>query len=252
MRLLIMTCSARKRNDEELLPAHERYDGPLWQVLRAYRREQPLLAVDLEVYVLSAEFGLISDDHPVPLYDQAMTQARAEALRPQAMERLSRLLSKPPDAVCFALSQRYLSALDGWRDLISAGTSATVTDGPLGTKLGQLRAWLEGRTWVATPEAAMRLTARAEPRGSATVRGRQITMTRAQVLEHARRALADDGTGSTSYRDWYVLIDGQPVAPKWLVSVLTGLPTTAFNAPDARRALLLLGFDVERVQREEL
>jgi ABC-type multidrug transport system ATPase subunit len=44
-----------------------------------------------------------------------------------------------------------------------------------------------------------------------------------------------------------VLLDGQPVAPKWLVSQLTGLPTSDFDASAARRVLLALGIDVEHV-----
>ncbi len=251
MRLLIMTCSARKRGGDAPLPAHERYDGPLWQVLRAYRREQPLFAGELAVHVLSAEFGLIPDTCPVPLYDQTMTGTRAEALRPQAVGRLAELLESRPAAVCLALSQRYLRALDGWQDLIPAGTAATVTDGPLGTKLGQLRAWLEGRVWTRDPEPPVRLVAGPQPRGAAIVAGVSLEMARDQVLEIARRALAEDSTGARRYHDWYVLVDGRPVAPKWLVGQLIGLPTTAFNASDARRALLALGFDVERVQREE-
>jgi hypothetical protein len=243
-----MTCSARKRADEGPLPARERYDGPLWQVLRAYQREQPIFAADLAVHVLSAEFGLIPDDHPVPPYDQTMTDARADELRAEATARLAELLGRGPEAVCLALSQRYLRALAGWEGLVPPGVAATVTDGPLGTKLGQLRAWLEGRVWAPPPEQPERLVAGEHPRGAATVGRVRIALTRDEALARARQALEEDGAGAERYRDWCVLIDGRPVAPKWLVSLLSGLPVSAFSTPDARRALLALGFDVERVR----
>jgi len=38
-RLLILSCSQRKRPDPSLLPAIERYNGPPFQVLRRYLRE---------------------------------------------------------------------------------------------------------------------------------------------------------------------------------------------------------------------
>lgn len=69
-RLLILKCSARKRGVEEPIPAIERYDGPLWQVLRSFLREQPLFATDIDIYVLSAAFGLIPASQPIVWYDQ--------------------------------------------------------------------------------------------------------------------------------------------------------------------------------------
>ncbi|NTU80213.1 MAG: hypothetical protein HGA45_12535 [Chloroflexales bacterium] len=58
MRLLILKCSAAKPGGPEPIPASERYGGPLWRVLRHYQRVQPIFAADLDVYGLSAEYGL--------------------------------------------------------------------------------------------------------------------------------------------------------------------------------------------------
>jgi hypothetical protein len=41
--MLILACSRRKRPDEGLLPAIERYDGPAFRVLRRFLREMPAL-----------------------------------------------------------------------------------------------------------------------------------------------------------------------------------------------------------------
>lgn len=54
-RLLILSCSRRKRLDTDLLPAIERYDGPAFRVLRRFLRERPFEAPD--VLILSAEHG---------------------------------------------------------------------------------------------------------------------------------------------------------------------------------------------------
>jgi len=58
-RLLILSCSQRKRPDPGLLPAIERYDGPVFQVVRRYLREQPAGSKQLDVFILSARYGLI-------------------------------------------------------------------------------------------------------------------------------------------------------------------------------------------------
>ncbi len=247
MRLLILKCSARKRGGEQPIPALERYDGPLWQVLRAYLREQPLFGAGLDVYVLSAAFGLIPASQPIPWYDQTMAPERADELRPEVLRRFAALMEMGYDQLCLGLSQRYLRAIAGWEAHVPPQVAVTLTDGPMGTKLGQLRAWLEGREWTAGGAPPERLVAGAAPRGEVTVAGVTLRMSRDEVLEAARRALEEDGAGAGRYRDWYVVVDGRQVAPKWLVGRLTGLPTSRFDAAAARRTLLALGLDVERV-----
>lgn len=244
-RLLILKCSSRKRGGPEPTPAAERYDGPLWQVLRSYLRAQPIFAADLTVCGLSAEYGLIPGDTPIPHYDRTMSPERADELRPQVLEAFRELLRGGYDDLCLGVSDRYLRAMAGWEGLVPAGTAVTITDGPMGAKLGQLRAWLEGRPW-APEERPAHLAAAAEPRGEAVLSGVRLQLSREEVLARGRAALAADGAGAGRYRDWYVLLDGRPVAAKWLAGVISGLPTSRFDAANARRVLLALGIDVER------
>jgi hypothetical protein len=68
-RLLILSCSQRKRPDAILLPALERYDGPMFRVLRKFLRENPSKELHPDVYILSAQFGLISADQLIPIPD---------------------------------------------------------------------------------------------------------------------------------------------------------------------------------------
>src|SRR5262245_21843162 len=106
-RLLILKCSARKRGGAEPIPPIERYDGPLWQVLRSFLLGQPLSAADLEVYVLSAAFGLIPAAQPIPWYDQTMAPERADVLRPAVLERFLELVGSHHSSLCLGLSHRY-------------------------------------------------------------------------------------------------------------------------------------------------
>jgi hypothetical protein len=248
-RLLILKCSARKRGEAELIPAIERYDGPLWQVLRSFVRAQPLFAADIDVYVLSAGFGLISAARSIPWYDQTMAPERADELRPMALACFHNLMDAGYSDLCLGLSHRYLRAMQGWEALVPMDMRVTLTDGPMGTKLGQLRAWLEGRAWAPSGERPERLESGDRPRGEVVICGVTLRMSRDEVLARGRQALAVDGRGAQRYRDWYVLLDGAPVAPKWLVSLISGLPMSAFDASAARRVLLALGLDIEAVSR---
>jgi hypothetical protein len=52
-RLLIAACSQRKRADEGLLPAIERYDGPVYRVLRRFLRQHPSKPPGIYITILS-------------------------------------------------------------------------------------------------------------------------------------------------------------------------------------------------------
>lgn len=76
-RLLIIACTATKRRDVRLLPAIDRYCGPSFRVLRRWLSDHPEAAARLDVCILSAEFGLVPANQPIPDYDRRMTAARA-------------------------------------------------------------------------------------------------------------------------------------------------------------------------------
>ncbi len=86
--LLILSCSQRKRDDPAELPAIERYDGPTFRTLRKARREG-YWPHNLEVLILSAEFGLIEAETPIPWYDRLMDRKRAIELRPPVSQALA-------------------------------------------------------------------------------------------------------------------------------------------------------------------
>ncbi len=247
MRLLILHCSARKHGPAEPCPAIERYAGPPWQVVRRFQRELPLLATDLHLYGLSAKYGLIPSSQRIPDYDQTMDATQADVLHPQVLAGFTKLMGDGYTQLCLGLSNRYLRALDGWKALVPTNVTYTVTDGPMGVKLAQLCAWLEGRVWQ--PQARpTHLAAPATPRGTVVLAGVPLALSREEVLMRGRTALGLDGQHAARYRDWYVLLDDVPVSAKWLVSVISGVPTTKFDSANARRVLLALGVAVERAE----
>lgn len=106
-RLLILGCTATKKSNADRMPAIERYDGPTFRVLRKALREEAVS--NLEVYVLSAKYGLIEANTPIANYDLKMTPNRAMELRPDVADVLSSMPSFRE--VYIELGRSYLTAL---------------------------------------------------------------------------------------------------------------------------------------------
>lgn len=239
-RLLILSCSKAKTADDGLLPAIDRYDGPTFRVLRRYLRERPDPA--LQVYVLSAEFGLIAGDHPIPSYDREMTEARAQELRPLVGTTIVPLgigvepRIGEPQTLLVVASKAYLSVL---ADAAPDGgiPECCVAQGSQGGKLAALHDWLSGASPEINPPR--RYTGR-----PMRFRGVDVILDRADVLKLGTGKLPARATTLTA---WAVDLDGHRVAPKWLVSRATGVPVSRFTTRDALLLLSRLGIEIERL-----
>ena len=119
---LILPCSRRKRDPRSLpshiydndgtviAPAGAVYDGPLARIARKHAPYR-----DLDIWFLSARFGLIRASYPIPLYDQKMTAQQSTDI-----EWIGRRITLPwlrigagrYENVYTCLSRRYESALN--------------------------------------------------------------------------------------------------------------------------------------------
>ena len=239
-RLLLLACSKRKRSDVGLLPALERYDGPAYRVLRRYLRTNQ--AADLDIYIVSAELGLITADQFVQNYDRQMTPQRAEELRPALNDRLAELFSSHCYQEVFICAGRaYRNALAGCHGLATPLMPVRKASGSQGKQLSDLRAWLYQKVTVSSPSCA-------QDRRSQRIalRGREIVVTADEALDIARHGIASSSPEAPRYQAWYVPVDGLRIGPKWLVSQLTGLPVRAFHTGEARRVLEQIGVEVRQ------
>ena len=141
-RLLILSCSQRKYASHKPLPAIDRYNGPLFFVLRRFLRECPLQARLLDVYILSAKYGLIPADFPIAWYDRRMTLLRAVELESQVTTAFSDIIRTNYSSICFVLGKTYLKAFEGTQDLAPIHTKPIFAYGPIGKKQAQLKKWL--------------------------------------------------------------------------------------------------------------
>jgi len=74
--------------------------------------------------------------------------------------------------------------------------------------------------------------------------GQSFTQSRQAVLGAVRAAIAQGlPPEARRFNDWYLLVDGEQLSVKWVVSLVTGLPRNRFDSPSARRQLQKLGLE---------
>ena len=137
--LLLLSCSSSKRPyPAESIPAIERYTGVFFKVLKKWQREHPMSSGP-NVLIISAQFGVLAPETPIPYYDQRMTPARAALLAPSIQRALRKqLINQQYRRILVNLGRDYLRALDGFDGLIEAVWAS----GPIGIRARQLKVWL--------------------------------------------------------------------------------------------------------------
>jgi hypothetical protein len=262
-RCLILGCSRTKVDTSERLPAIQRYNGPAYRVIRRFLREASSASESLDIFILSAEFGLITADTRIPAYDRLMTVSRADELRPQVLSTVQDKIGLQPYSEIFlSMSKTYLRTLAGIDDLVHEGTEVVVSNEASGRQLTELKQWLWGLeerpvAWelpfsdgedanivpvVSLPTVQPKTTARV-----VVLRGRQIRMTTAAAISRLKHGLCEHQNEARKIRSWYVNIEGEKVSPKWAAQYLFGLPTSKFSAEEARRALQGLGLNCYKI-----
>ncbi len=155
MRLLILACSATKRIEQRAIPALFLYDGPAWRTLRAWLQPEGDQDADetkkaqLDIYAISAKYGILMAWEPIYPYDQQMDAARAAAIRTQRIglpsleEQVAWVQQhqRGYTSTMIAGGQRYQSIMPTY--LPSRYGTVSRTSGGIGTQLGQLKHWLE-------------------------------------------------------------------------------------------------------------
>lgn len=244
-RQIIISCSRRKRRERVKLPTLERYDGPAFRLLRSYLHNS---AESIEIFVLSAEFGLIPHTRLIPYYERRMTVARACELRGMIARQARCLLNAEASGsvqtrpLFINLGRDYREAFAPIYELFALNSIVTQADGSSGKRLAVMHDWLYGADSVLRQPPTHKVAT-----GRTSLRGVEIVQTPEQILAVARDKLMTASAVAFSYQAWYVPLDGQRVAPKWLVGQLTGLPVAAFHSDEARRVLSALGIEVTRV-----
>lgn len=239
-RLLILSCSRRKQTDEGLLPAIRRYDGPCFRVLRRYLKEKQSSDSAPDILILSAEHGLLSAQAEIAMYERRLTEQRVTELAAETQGRLQQYLqdNQPYAELLVCMGKDYQRILGGYVSYVPTETKVQIADGSIGAMQSMLYDWLHGK-----PPPALKSASTTRSRFGDVAQ----QLSREEVLQKARQSLSSiNSKQASSYRSWYVEIDGKRVAPKWLISQTMGLPVNSFVTDDARKILASLGIEVKR------
>lgn len=143
-KLLIISCSSKKNTTPGVLPAVDRYrPGAYYQILHGVPRDQwP------EIIVLSARYGFIQGNHPIPDYDQKMTSKVASELQQDrfSLLKLKRMIPSDCDDVLICAGKLYRRVvMPHLAQLFRPETQITSVYGGIGSQRSQLKAWLNNR-----------------------------------------------------------------------------------------------------------
>lgn len=140
--LLIISCSKRKKLTHEKRPAIEVYDGPIYRSLR--KRFNHISTLPVDIYIVSAKYGLITAESTIEHYDCQMTAERAVELRDVVLSELIKMIqNRSYKEILINLGSIYRVTIYGIEKYVPSGTQLTFTSGGIGQKTSQTISWLE-------------------------------------------------------------------------------------------------------------
>jgi len=140
--LLIISCSKRKKSMHESRPAIEVYDGPIYRALR--KRFGHVVTLPVDIYIVSAKYGLIEAKHEIEPYECEMTVRRAFELREAVSATLSGILQKKKYREVFVnVGAKYRVALGAIESAIGEDTRLAFAEGGIGQRTSQTIRWLQ-------------------------------------------------------------------------------------------------------------
>jgi len=139
-KLLIISCSQRKRNLQSLIPAMDLYDGPMYRMIRNFK---PIYYNGVDLMIVSAKYGLMQHNHRIRTYDKRLKEDHIPRLREQTKIRLERKLSSAVyDEILLSMGKDYLQLFNGIEEM-APQCKISVAKGRIGEKLHETKVWLK-------------------------------------------------------------------------------------------------------------
>lgn len=139
-KLLIISCSSRKNKFETSQPAWEVYDGVMFRTLKKLQRINKL-PPDLDIIIISAQYGILKPSEEISYYDLKMTISRARELKEDVVLKLAPILQKKKyTTIILSVGRTYFASLQeiNWPALTKVG----YVPGKVGEKLSLTKQWI--------------------------------------------------------------------------------------------------------------
>jgi cytoplasmic iron level regulating protein YaaA (DUF328/UPF0246 family) len=149
-RLLVISCSAKKRKSRGEISAWDLYDGMVFRVLKKLQRESEF-SHDIDIVIISAKYGLLLPKQKVKWYDLRMNASLAQSQRRAVVNRLRKLIRhKVYGEVCINLGKDYLPAIGDPKLWKPRRAKLTFIDGEIGRRLHQIKKWATTKRFSST------------------------------------------------------------------------------------------------------
>lgn len=241
-RTLILSCSQSKKFDKADLSAIQRYDGPSFRLLRRYLNQTN---ENLEIYILSAKFGLIRHQTSIPYYEQKLRNSEIEKLKENISKQKQNFFSETCERKSFFinLGKNYLQVFECVLEELIKNSNAAFASGSSGKRLAEMYDWLYGEKSSLRNEQP-----KIELEKDVFIRGVRLCVTETEIRAIVTNEISRNGMKNLqNYQSWFVPVDDLKISPKWLISKLTDLPVGKFHSDQARKVLQKLGIKVQRV-----
>lgn len=143
--LMLIGCSHLKNKDPRVMSAIERYNGGVYQIIKKKRREHKW-SYDIDILIISAKYGLISEFTSIELYDQKMDKRRAIELQEGVSRQIDDILrNKKYHHIFVNLGRIYALSIAVSHEIERARHLGIFREasGGLGTRLSQTKRWIE-------------------------------------------------------------------------------------------------------------
>jgi len=149
--LLVQGCSKSKKPASEPVEAFELYSGYYYKIIKkAIRHDE--FDENIDICILSAEYGLLDIDDKIETYDRKMSRERADELQSDVVPELeARVQNGGYETVIMNLGKTYRRAVAGIDSRVDA-TIKTI-DGSLGERGHELKNIIRGDTGCLAGEA---------------------------------------------------------------------------------------------------
>lgn len=149
--LLIQGCSKSKNRPEEAVPALELYSGYFFKIIKKAMRDGDFNE-RIDLFILSAEHGLIDADTKISWYDREMDSARAEELAPSVRAEIHRRDVDDYDNIVINVGGAYRRTLNGIADSVDTDIHYIEGDG-IGYKGQVLKRFIRGESDALTDDS---------------------------------------------------------------------------------------------------
>lgn len=148
--LLVQSCSKSKNKVEDKVQAIDVYSGYFFKIIKKAMREEKFCS-NMDICILSAEYGLIDAETEIEWYDRRMDHQRARELISDVTNDLHERVVDNYDRVIVNVGEVYKKAIDDGLSTLDVDVYYIQGEG-IGVKGSRLKGLIRGEIGMDSPQ----------------------------------------------------------------------------------------------------